>query len=60
MPLAESEHVNVTVTTELFHPAAFGAGAVVAVIVGGVLSTRTVTDVVAVLPALSLAVPETT
>ncbi|MCI0603797.1 hypothetical protein L0156_12380, partial [bacterium] len=38
MPEAESEQVNVTVTSVLFHPAPFAAGFAAAVIVGGVLS----------------------
>src|SRR3990172_9483319 len=37
IPLA-SEHVKVTITSELFHPAAFGVGETEAVIVGGIVS----------------------
>jgi len=52
--------VKVTVTFELFHPAAVGAGDAEALIVGGVLSRLTVTDVEAVFPAMSVAVPDIT
>ena len=41
----------------LFHPWPFGGGAADAVTVGAVRSTLTVTDVVVVFPALSVAVP---
>ena len=44
----------------LFHPNAFGAGETAGVIEGGVLSSFTVTEVVAVFPAPSVAVPLTT
>ncbi len=37
-PLLASEHVKVTVTGELFHPAAFGEGVIVAVMMGGTVS----------------------
>jgi hypothetical protein len=49
--------VNVTVTLALFQPLAFGVGLTLAVIDGGVLSMLTVTDAIAVFPALSVAVP---
>ncbi len=42
MPDRPSDPLNVTVTPVLFHPAAFAAGATLAVAVGAVLSTRTV------------------
>ena len=57
---AEAVHVNETVTFVLFHPLAFGAGEADAVIVGAVSSRFTVTCAVAELPALSVAVPDTT
>jgi hypothetical protein len=59
-PERESEQVKVTVTLEMFHPAAFGAGDADAVMVGGVLSRLTVTEAAEVLPALSTAAPEIT
>src|SRR4051794_10035750 len=43
MPDSESLHVNVTVTFVRFQPAPFGTGDSAAVIVGPVLSMRTVT-----------------
>ena len=49
--------VNVTVTFELFHPAAFGGGAATAVILGAVFERLMVTVFVAVFPATSVAVP---
>jgi hypothetical protein len=49
--------VNVTVTWELFHPAALGVGETTAMILGAVFDRLTVTVVVAVLPATSVAVP---
>jgi hypothetical protein len=49
--------VNVTVTFELFHPAAFGGGAATAVMVGPVFERLMVTVFVAVFPATSVAVP---
>jgi len=52
--------VNVTVTLELFQPFPFGAGDDAADIVGGVLSMLNLMLVLAVLPALSVAVPEMT
>jgi hypothetical protein len=57
-PESESPHAKVTATLELFHPLAFGTGDGVAVIVGGVLSMFTLTLVLDMLPALSVAVPE--
>src|SRR6185295_6321696 len=42
IPLDASAQVKVTVGLELFHPAAFGAGVTVAVIVGGTLSATIV------------------
>ena len=59
-PDKESAHEKVTVTLELFQPLEFAAGEALAVIVGGVSSTFTVMLVLAVLPALSVAVPEIT
>ena len=60
VPLVSSEHEKLTVVSELFHPAAFGVGVTVAAMLGGVLSSFTVTDTVAVFPAVSTAVPTTT
>jgi|SRR5689334_8297757 len=51
------EHRNETVTSELFHPAAFGGGAGLALIANGESCTLSVTLVEAVFPALSVAVP---
>lgn len=59
-PESASEQVKVTVTFELFQPLAFGAGDCSAVMIEGVLSRLIVTLVVAVFPAVSVAVPETT
>jgi hypothetical protein len=59
IPESESAHVKFTATLELFHPLAFALGVGAAVSVGGVLSILTITRVVAVLPAVSVAVPET-
>jgi len=59
-PDSASLHAKVTVTLELFQPLAFGGGEGVAVIVGGVLSMLNLTLALAVLPALSVAVPEMT
>src|SRR6478752_4508342 len=54
MPLTASLQSNCTVTAEVYHPAALGLVAAFPVIVGAVLSTRTVTVLaVSVLPALS-------
>ena len=55
-----SLHIKLTVTSELFHPFTFAAGAAVAVMLGEALSRFMLTLVVAVLPALSTAVPVTT
>ncbi len=60
MPDPASAHVNVTVASPSMVPSAFGAGVTAAVIVGFVLSMLTVTDVLFVLPARSVAVPCTT
>ena len=60
IPLSESEHVNVAVTLELFHPAALGGGLSAVDMTGGVLSTLTITEALATLPALSRATPEMT
>src|SRR5271168_206160 len=54
-----AEQVKVTVTGELFHPAAFGDGETEAVMVGKVFERLMVTDFVAVFPAISVAVPVT-
>jgi len=59
-PLPPSTQENVTVISVLFQPAASGTGVAVAVILGGVLSLLTVTEMLALLPALSVAVPEMT
>jgi len=60
MPDSESLHVNVTVTFELFQPFPFGVGEDAVEIVGGVLSIFNLMLVLAVFPALSVAVPEMT
>jgi hypothetical protein len=52
-------HAKLTVTLELFQPAALGAGVTVATIVGRVLSMLRVTVEVALVPALSVAVAVT-
>ena len=49
-PDSVSSHVNVTVTLLLLQPLPFGTGAATPAIVGGVLSIRSVTSVVAALP----------
>jgi hypothetical protein len=59
-PDRESAQENVTVTFELFQELEFAAGEALAAIVGAVLSIFTVILVLAVLPALSVAVPEIT
>jgi hypothetical protein len=59
-PESESLQVNVTVTLALFQPFAFGGCDELADTVGGVLSMFSVMLVVALLPALSVAVPEMT
>lgn len=56
IPDPASAQVNVTVTLPVFHPALFGAGDVDATMVGIVLSMFSVTDVLAELPAASVAV----
>lgn len=55
-----SPQSKVTVTGVLFQAAPLGEGDAVAWITGGVLSRLMVTEALAVLPALSVAVPETT
>ena len=60
MPLVASEQVKLTVTFALFQPAAFGAGVRAGTTPGGVLSILSVTEVLAMLPARSTAVPVTT
>jgi hypothetical protein len=52
--------MKMTITSVSFQPAAFGTGNTLAVMVGGVLSIFRVMVAVAVLPALSTAVPWTT
>ena len=59
VPESASLHVKVTVTSVLFHPFAFAAGARVATIEGEDLSMFTVAVAVDVLPALSTTVPVT-
>ena len=59
IPDNESAQVKVTVTGELFHPAAFGAGETVAEIVGAVLSMLMLRVALALLPATSETVPVT-
>src|SRR5712691_1531708 len=56
MPDSASEQVMLTVTLELFQPAAFAAGLRVAAIVGAVLSSLTVADPLLLLPSRSAAV----
>ena len=51
IPLIPSEQTKLTVGLELFHPAAFRAGVTLPTMLGGVLSSFTVADTVAVLPA---------
>jgi hypothetical protein len=58
MPEVASPQVKVTVGFVLFQPAALGAGETAAVIVGGVWSKLTVTEALAVFPAISVTVPE--
>ena len=61
IPPVPPEQENVTVTGELFQPAVFGDGVAVAVISGGLLGTNaSVRLAVALFPAESVAVPETT
>src|SRR5436305_1845100 len=51
-PEPASLHENITVTSELFHPAALARGLAVAEMAGGVLSIFNVTLTLAVFPAL--------
>src|SRR6478735_3330345 len=53
MPEPESVQFQLTVTSELFHPAPFAAGETTGLSVGAVLSTCTVTESDAELPAMS-------
>ena len=57
MPDVASLHVKLTATSVLFHPSALAEGLASAVITGSVLSMFNTTDVVALFPALSTAVP---
>src|SRR5205807_779504 len=57
MPDKLSEQKKLTITSVLFHPAALGAGAGLALITGGVPSRLTVADALAVFPAWSVALP---
>src|SRR5258708_3733541 len=57
IPDNTSRQLNVAVTAALFHPKALGGGTGVAVMLGAVLSRLMVTEVEAVLPARSVAVP---
>ena len=57
MPERESVQAKLTVTLLLFQPAELGAGRTPAAIAGGVLSMLTLTVIVAVFPALFVAVP---
>src|SRR3972149_1243183 len=59
-PEIGSSQLKLTVTSALFHPAAFGCGVGTPIITGGVLSRRTVTEAVAVFPARSMAGPDMT
>lgn len=59
IPESASAQRNVTVTEDVFHPAAFGAGDALAVMVGAVLSMFTDTDAVAEFPATSVHTPLT-
>ena len=54
-PEPVAEQVNVTMTGVLFHPAALGDGAMLAVIMGGARSMLIVSATEAVLPAASVA-----
>jgi hypothetical protein len=60
MGASEGVHVNETVTLVLFQLFAFAAGEAEATIEGTVSSRFNVVFTVAVLPALSVTVPETT
>ena len=55
-----SAAAKVTTTGARFQPSAFGEGAEVAVTTGDVLSRFSVTLALALLPAVSVAVPDTT
>src|ERR1700722_1025575 len=58
-PESVSAHMKLTVTDELFHPAVFGAGEGLAVMVGGVLSMLTVAHASSEeFPAASTACPQ--
>src|SRR6185295_19135577 len=59
MPDPESAQVKCTVTGPATMPLAFGAGESAALMTGAVLSMFSVTLAVALLPALSIAVPDT-
>lgn len=59
-PEVLSTQVKLTVTSLWFQPARLGWGVIVGDNVGGVLSMLSVTEVLAVFPARSTAVPETT
>ena len=56
MPAA---HAKLTVTLELFQPAAFGTGEELGAIVGGLVPMFRVSVVVAEFPAISVTVPVT-
>ena len=56
MPDSESAQVKLTVTSVLFQPLTFAAGAALPTIVGGVLSIRIVIVFVVLFPALSVIV----
>jgi len=58
-PESASVQVNVTVTGDLFQPAALGSGEGEAVMTGGVLSIFRITQTVAVFPEVSVTVPQT-
>src|SRR5947207_1639776 len=57
IPLRASEHVKLTITLELFQPAALRSGLPREVMSGSVSSIFTVTEVLAENPALLTAVP---
>src|SRR5262249_29051543 len=57
IPDKASEQVNATATLVLFQPAALGAGVAVELITGETLSIFTVSLVLALFPATSVAVP---
>ncbi len=56
IPDSASEHVNATVTSELFHVNELGAGLREALMLGGVLSSFTTSDPLPSLPTRSVAV----